>query len=328
MLGRGPRPAGPRGARGGLQSAGHQGHRPGEGQDRQGRCPRAWRSCLRCDFLPEVWHPDTTTQQLRELTGRRAALVQQRTAMRNRIHSVLAMRLIEAPESLFDAAGQDWLAKLLPSLDAQGQLLISSDLRLLQAVQQEIETLGQQLAEQGWQDQRVRLLMTLPGVDVTVAEAVLAALGDIERFPTPEQAAAYLGLVPSTRQSADKCYHGPITKRGNNQARWMLIQAAQHIGKHPGPLGHFFRRLKQRKNHNVAVVATARKLVMIAWHMLRKNEPYRYAIPRTTETKLAKLRVQATGEIAEEMPGQGNQTYREAARWQPHHQIPGSRVRQ
>jgi transposase len=257
---------------------------------------------LRCDFLPEVWHPDTATQQLRELTGRRSALVQQRTALRNRIHSALAMRLIEAPESLFDSAGQDWLAKLLPTLDAQGQLLISSDQRLLQAIQQEIETLGQQLAKQGWQDQRVRLLMTLPGVDVTVAESVLAALGDIERFPTPEQAAAYLGLVPSTRQSADKCYHGPITKRGNNQARWMLVQAAQHVGRHPGPLGHFFRRLKQRKNHNVAVVATARKLVMIAWHMLRKNEPYRYAISRTTETKLAKLRVQATGQSRKKCP--------------------------
>ena len=224
---------------------------------------------------------------MRELTGRRAALVQQRTALRNHLHSVLAVRLIETPESLFGGAGQTWLTNLLPSLDVQGQLLIQSDLRLLQAVQQEIETLGQLLAEQGWQDERVRLLMTLPGVDVTVAEAVLAALGDIERFPTPEQAAAYVGLVPSTRQSADKCYHGPITKRGNNQARWMLIQAAQQMRQHPGPLGHFFRRLKQRKNHNVAVVATVRKLVMIAWHMLRKNEPYRYAIPRSTETKLA-----------------------------------------
>jgi transposase len=252
---------------------------------------------LRCDFLPEVWHPDATTQQMRELTGRRAALVQQRTSLRNHLHSVLAVRLIETPESLFCGAGQMWLTNLLPSLDAQGQLLIHSDLRLLQAVQQEIETLGQLLAEKGWQDDRVRLLMTLPGVDVTVAEAVLAALGDIERFRTPEQAAAYLGLVPSTRQSADKCYHGPITKRGNNQARWMLIQAAQQMGKNPGPLGHFFRRLKQRKNHNVAVVATARKLVTIAWHMLRKNEPYRYSLSKTTETKLARLRIRATGEV-------------------------------
>ena len=49
--------------------------------------------------------------------------------------------------------------------------------------------------------------------------------------------------------------------------------------RHPGPLGHFFRRLKRRKGHNVAVVATARKLVTIAWHLLTKREPYRYAVP-------------------------------------------------
>ena len=260
---------------------------------------------LRCDFLPEVWHPDTATQQLRELTAHRTALVQQRTALRNRIHSVLAVRLIETPATLFNPAGQAWLTELLPSLDAQGQLLITSDVRLLQAVQQEVDGLEQQLARHGWQDPRVRLLMTLPGVDVTVAEAVVAALGDIKRFRTPEQAAAYLGLVPSTHQSADKCYHGPITKRGNHQARWMLIEAAQHLRLHPGPLGHFFRRLKQRKNHNVAVVATVRKLAMIAWHILRNNEPYRYAMPRSTEQKLSHLRVRATGEIRKVVPRKG-----------------------
>jgi hypothetical protein len=51
-----------------------------------------------------------------------------------------------------------------------------------------------------------------------------------------------------------------------------------------------------KKNHNVAVVATARKLAVIAWHLLTHNEPYRYALPKTTETKLARLRVAATGE--------------------------------
>ena len=68
----------------------------------------------------------TRLLRLERMTGRRTALVQQRTALRNRIHSALAMRLIETPESLFDSAGQDWLAKLLPELDAQGQLLITS----------------------------------------------------------------------------------------------------------------------------------------------------------------------------------------------------------
>ena len=157
----------------------------------------------------------------------------------------------------------------------------------MKQLQEQIDHFDQLLAQHAWQDQRVRLLMTLPGVDVTVAEAVLAALGDITRFTTPQQAASYLGLVPSTRQSAAKCYHGPITKQGNVQARWMLVQAAQQLGRHPGPLGNFFRRLKRRKNHNVAVVACARKLVIIAMHMLKNNEPYRYAQPATTETQTA-----------------------------------------
>jgi transposase len=140
------------------------------------------------------------------------------------------------------------------------------------------------------------LLMTLPGVDVATAEAVMAAWGDAKRFPDGDHAASYLGLVPSTKQSANHCYHGPITKCGNSQARWMLIQAAQHLDKNPGPLGHFFRRLCRKKNRNVAVVAAARKLAMIGWQMLTSNEPYRYALPRATDDKLARLRVRATGQ--------------------------------
>ena len=249
---------------------------------------------LRCDFLPEVWQPDEATRQLRELTGRRSTLVGQRTMMRNRIHSVLAMRLIEAPLRLFNAEGLAWLATV--ELGAQGRLLVDSDLRQLEFLQKEIDALDAELARRGHANAEVKLLMTLPGVDVATAEAVLAAWGDVKRFPDGDHAASYLGLVPSTKQSANHCYHGPITKRGNSNARWILIQAAQHLDKHPGPLGHFFRRLCRKKNRNVAVVAAARKLAMIGWQMLVKNEPYRYAMPQSTESKLLKLRVKATGQ--------------------------------
>jgi hypothetical protein len=137
--------------------------------------------------------------------------------------------------------------------------------------------------------------MTLPGVDFPVAQMLLAVLGDISRFPGPDQAAAYLGLVPSTHQSGEHCYHGPITKQGSGHARWMLVQGAQSLASHPGPLGVFFRKLAKRKNRNVAVVACARKLVTIAWRMLRNNEPYRYAQPATLKAKFDRLRIRATG---------------------------------
>jgi len=250
---------------------------------------------LRCGFLPEVWQPDEATRQLRELTYRRSTLVGQRTMMRNRIHSVLAMRLIEVSvKKLFEGEGLEWLKTV--EVDPQGRALIESDLRQLELLDKEIAAVDLELAKRGHASDPVKLLMTLPCVDVATAEAMLAAWGDFTRFPDADHAASYLGLTPSTRQSADKCYHGPITKRGNRQARWMLIEAAQHLDKHPGPLGHFFRRLLKKKTRNVAVVAGARKLAVIGWLMLKSNQPYRYAIPRSTASKLAKLRVKVTGQ--------------------------------
>jgi transposase len=249
---------------------------------------------LRCDYLPRVWQPDEKTQQLRRLASRRAGLVCDRTRIKNRLHSVLAQRLIApAKEDLFSKAGLAWLREM--ELDAEGRLLVDSDLRLLAAVEKELDLLDQLLAQKGHHDDSVKLLMTLPGVNVAVAQSLVAALGDVQRFRDADHAASYLGLVPSTRQSADRSYHGPITKAGRSHTRWMLVQAAQHVRTHPGPLGVFFRRLAKKKNYNVAVVAAARKLVVIAWHMLTSGEPYRYAQPRVTQGKLARLRVKATG---------------------------------
>jgi len=249
---------------------------------------------LRCDYLPEVWTPDAATRERRSMCARRAGLVSDLVRTKNRIHSVLAKALVPKPKGeLFDGKGRAWLATL--DLPEPARLQIQSDLRILALAEAELEAHDRELVRRAWADPRVKLLITMPGVDVTVALAILAAVGDIARFRDGDHLAAYLGLVPSIRQSGAHCYLGSITKRGNGKARWLLIQAAQHLAGHPGPLGVFFRRLAHRKNRNVAVVATARKLAVIAWRMLKGNEPYRYAQPKPTQDKLARLRIRATG---------------------------------
>jgi transposase len=221
---------------------------------------------LRLSYLPEVWQPDQTTRDLREWTARRSRIVGQRTAVINRLRSTLAQRLLE------------------------------SDLRLMDSLQAELDAMEKLLAKRGYVDPPVKLLMTLPSVSQHTAQSLLAAIGDIRRFRNADALASYLGLVHITRQSAGHCYHGPITKQGRGHTRWMLIQSAHAVRVHPGPLGHFFRRLQKRKPHNVAVVAVAHKLALLAWHVLTKGEPYRYALPQATEKKLRNLRLQATGE--------------------------------
>lgn len=250
---------------------------------------------LRCDYLPSVWVPDAMTRALRQLTSRRERLVSEQTRIKNRIQSVLAGLLVVVPvNTLFSSSGQQWLADC--SLPAFERTLIESDLRLIESVDKEIDMLEKLLREEAWKAPRVRLLMTIPGVDYCTSLTLMAALGDLSRFEDGDRAASYLGLAPSIKQSANTCHYGPITKRGNTHARWMLTQSAPNIARHPGPLGVSFRRLAKRTCWNVAVCATARKLVTIAWLMLKNNEPYRYANPTTTQQKLSRLRVAVTGE--------------------------------
>ena len=250
---------------------------------------------LRLNYLPAVWCPDPETQTLRRLSTERTMLVNDRTRVKNRIHSILHQRLITAPDTdLFSPESQRWLEQL--EIDPEGRQCIDRQLRLLASIEAEIEPITKNMATHAWHNPRIKLLMTLPGVDFTVAESLLAALGDTTRFPSAKHAASYLGLTPSTYQSGNHSYHGRITKQGSSHARFMMVEAAQTASRHPGPLGHFFNKLKRKKGRNPAIVALAHKLVVIAWHMLKNNEPYRYAMPSTLNAKFSRLRIQVTGE--------------------------------
>lgn len=250
---------------------------------------------LRCDYLPSVWQPDRQTEQLRRITTQHATLVAERTRVKNRIQSRIARLLLAPPcKVLWTKIGLAWLRELPLPIDER--LSLDGDLRLLISIDQELAAIDELTAISAHQDGDVQLLMTLPGVNFVGAVGLLAALGDITRFKDGDHAAAYLGLTPSTHQSGQRCYHGHITKAGSNHARWLLTQGVQHIARHPGPLGVFFRRLAKRRNRNVAIVATARKLVTIAFLMLKHHEPYRYAKPELVRKKFRELHYLATGE--------------------------------
>jgi len=141
---------------------------------------------------------------------------------------------------LFSKRGIVWLRQL--PLTEEEALTRDSDLRLLEQTEIEILELEERLVREAWQDEKVRLVMSIPGIDYTVAQTCLAAIGDISRFPSAEKLSTYFGLNPSTRQSGGHCYYGPITKQGTAHARWLLVQAAQHLDQYCGPLGQSMRR--------------------------------------------------------------------------------------
>jgi transposase len=142
--------------------------------------------------------------------------------------------------------------------------------------------------------EEVRRLMTIPGVDATVALAIVAAVGDFRRFPSPGRLVSYMGLNPRVHQSGGQpASHGRITKQGRAHARGMLVEAAWVAAKTPGPLRAFYERVRGRRGTQIAVVATARKLTVLCWHLMAKERDYAFARPSLTAQKLRALELRA-----------------------------------
>ena len=148
-------------------------------------------------------------------------------------------------------------------------------------------------------------MLTIPGISLTSAAALKAAIGDIRRFKSPQHLVSYFGLNPSVHQSGQKAYTGHISRRGRSHARSVCVQAGHLLVRTPGPLRAFHQRLIRRKPYNVAIIAVARKLVVLVWHMLTSEEDYHYSPPSSTRKKVAQVRQLATGRRARrgELPG-------------------------
>ena len=143
-------------------------------------------------------------------------------------------------------------------------------------------------------DEAIKRLMTITGVNLTVAAGLMAAIGDIERFKSPQKLVSYFGLNPRVRQSGlGAAHHGRISKVGRSHARAMLVEAAWAAAKTPGPLHAFFVRIRARRGHQVAAVAVARKLAVLCWHMLTKEQDYLWARPALVANKLRAMELQA-----------------------------------
>lgn len=243
---------------------------------------------LRVDFIPEVRMPSDETWELRQLVSHRRFLGKQRVALKNRLRGLINARLYHCPfVELLGASGRRWLVG--QEFSAGERLILESSLRLHDELEIDLARIDEELRKRASEQLEARLLVTIPGVNVTVAIGMMAAIGDIARFDSPGKLASYFGLVPSVSQSADKCYHGHITKAGRSHARWLAVEAAQSVSNSNSPLTATYHRVRRRKGHNVAVTALARKLVVLAWHMLTNREPYRYAPVARTRYKLKRV---------------------------------------
>jgi transposase len=249
---------------------------------------------LAADYLPAVWLPDDETHALRRQVARRAHIVRQRTRLKNQVQSILHRNLIpRCPAAdLFGKKGRLWLCEQELPLDERRA--VEALLRQLDFHGEELRLIDAELGRAALMSEEVKRLTTIPGVDATVALSIVAAVGDFHRFSSPQKLVSYLGLNPRVRQSGGQpASHGRITKQGRAHARGMLVEAAWAAAKTPGPLRAFFERVRARRGMQIAVVATARKLAVLCWHLVVKGEDYAFGRPSLTQKKLRALELRA-----------------------------------
>ena len=181
-------------------------------------------------------------------------------------------------------------------------------MREIDRLAEDLAVVERDLASHALASEDVRRLMTLPGANMVVALGLLAAIGDVSRFASPDRLVSYLGLNPSVRQSGPgPTYHGRITKQGRGAGSWrrvvakrelgwargLLVEAAWVAGRSPGPLRAFYERVRARRDQHIAAVTVARKLAVVAWHLLSKQQDYAWCRPALQARKRRDLELKA-----------------------------------
>jgi transposase len=238
----------------------------------------------------------------------RLKLVQKRTDLKNEAHSILASEMFNLKDVLTDIFGKNGriilsgvisgktvdqiIESLSPKLrkkyDQIREILdreisqniairLQTCLKLIENLDNEIKSLEIEIFNYVYENHKheMGILMSVPGIGELSAATLIAEIENFKDFSTGDRLASWLGIVPNVYQSADKYHNGRITKRGSKVARWILTQIAQAAAKKKNSkLKEFFNRKKKSIGHAKAIIALARKIATIIWHLIINDEIY------------------------------------------------------
>jgi transposase len=261
---------------------------------------------LRASFIPPV-----AQRELRDLTRYRSTFIRERTTLVNRVQKLLEdanIKLAAVASDIMGVSGRAILAALLAGHTdpqaladlAKGRLRSTRD-QLAKALDGRVEahhrcvltellcqidSLDETIARFDTQIQEIStpfeaaigLLDTIPGVARPTAEMIVAEIGtDMSRFPSADHLAAWAGVAPGNHESAGKRTSGK-TRQGNRFLRTVLVQAAHAAARTKSTyLSAQYRRLATRRGKKRAMMAVAHSMLVMAYYMIQRQEPYREA---------------------------------------------------
>jgi hypothetical protein len=165
---------------------------------------------------------------------------------------------------------------------------VRHDLSILDSLEPLIKEVEAELVRQSslapWAEQAA-FLVQLPGIGVHNAMLLLGAIGDIRRFDAAHKLVGYAGLGARVHSSGEEQYGGRITRQGRRDIRSTMIEAAWVAVRGHAYWKELFERLASRVGKPKAIVAIARKLLLVVWHVLTKHVADREAVPEKVAGK-------------------------------------------
>ena len=229
----------------------------------------------RTNLLPTAYAAPLPIRELRDCTRHRSKLVRERTRHKNRVHRILSRYNIHSLCSdLFGKQGRSFLETAQAQLSTIHRQLIGDYLVLIDQLNERIKQADRSIREWVKTDPRAALLLSMPGIGPYSAAVIVAEIAEIRRFSRAKELCSYVGLVPSTRSSDIRTYHGRITKEGSPWLRWIMVTAAQRATHGSPRLKVFFERVAQQHGKKTARVALARKMLSIIFYMLSRQQPF------------------------------------------------------
>jgi transposase len=264
---------------------------------------------LRHGLIAKSFVPPAPIRELRDLTRYRRKLVESRSAEQNRLLKLLetaniklssvasdvfgvsGLRMLEAivsgestPQAMADLARgrlrkkkADLELALEGRVEEHHRVILRVQMRRLEQTNDAIAEIEGRIEEKlvPYRKQRA-LLHDIPGIDTTLAAAILAEVGvDMGVFHGPEHLAAWAGITPGNNESAGKRRNSRIRK-GNVHLKTALVEAANAASRKNGSyLKEKFHRLKVRRGYKRAAVAIAHKILIAVYHVLSTHSAYR-----------------------------------------------------
>ena len=245
---------------------------------------------LEKDILPQSQLCSQKSELLRRLLKVRTTLVRSEVVIKNQIHA------------LFTAEGQeDVKSAVLQSKRGRKQVLNALNkckngleaqtlIQTIERLEENVNSIEERLRSVTKGDRMVELLMSIPGCGEISAWTIRAYTDDIRRFSSAKKYTSFAGLAPWVQNSNETIHHGSITKRGPKELRTALVQIVMGLRRMKGKTASFrlmqrYEAMKKSKGSGKSIIAAARKMAVIIWHML--TEDVEFDIGLMVDRKLA-----------------------------------------